>query len=310
MDTETHTILSVIIPLYNEEKLIDELLNRLLKTMHKITEEFEIVIVDDGSSDETLLKLISYKKNESRIKIVQLSRNFGHQSAFTAGLTSSVSKYYVMMDGDLQDPPEKIIELYNKINNSEFDLINASRKSKKETLIRRVLMKLFHFIFNKLINTTNIRDTGNFSIFNDYVKEAIISYSEKTRYMPGIRNHVGFSTDQIFYDRDERYAGKAKMNLSKLFTLAFDAIFSFSNFPIRFMLFLGVIGLVISLLGFIYVFISKISGVAPFGWSSNLFFIFLFSSLQITFLGILGEYVFRVYKEVQNRPLFIIKKII
>jgi dolichol-phosphate mannosyltransferase len=145
-------------------------------------------------------------------------------------------------------------------------------------------------------------------MFRKEVRDAILTYGEKSRYLPGIRFHVGFRQDFVLYDRDERYAGKAKMSVKRLLLLALDAIFSFSNFPIRFMLLLGIIGILISLAGFVYVILSKLLDLAPFGWSSTLFFVFLFSSLQITFLGILGEYVYRTYKETQNRPLYIIKR--
>ena len=216
-----------------------------------------------------------------------------------------------MLDGDLQDPPELIKHLYEKLqSNNDLDVVYAKRNSKKETASRGILTKLFHRIFKKILRSESIDNVGNFAIFRSNVKEAMLSYAEKARYLPGIRVHVGFNQDSILYDRDERFAGKTKMSLSKLFALSLDAIFSFSNFPIRLMLIIGLGGLVISFLGIIYILISKISGVAPFGWSSTVMFILFFGSLQLAFMGILGEYVHRIYKESQNRPLFIIKNII
>ncbi len=304
-------MISIVIPIYNEELLIEELIKRTFNAVSKFTSEFEIILVDDGSQDNSLVKLIQHNRLEKRIKIVQLSRNYGHQAAYTAGLSIAVGEHIVMMDGDLQDPPELIEEMYNKLKeNNTLDIVYAKRKTKKERISRGIMMLIFHKIFKKIIKIESADDVGNFSVFTKEVKDAILLYSEKTRYLPGIRFHIGFSQDFILFDRDERFAGKAKMNVSKLFSLALDAIFSFSNFPIRFMLVLGVFGVTISFLGFLYVFVSKILGIAPFGWSSNLFFLFLFNSLQITFLGILGEYIYRIYKEVQNRPLFIIKNMI
>ena len=304
-------MISIVIPIYNEELLIEELIKRTFNAVSKFTSEFEIILVDDGSQDSSLVKLIQHNRLEKRIKIVQLSRNYGHQAAYTAGLSIAVGEHIVMMDGDLQDPPELIEEMYNKLKeNNTLDIVYAKRKTKKERISRGIMMLIFHKIFKKIIKIESADDVGNFSVFTKEVKDAILLYSEKTRYLPGIRFHIGFSQDFILFDRDERFAGKAKMNVSKLFSLALDAIFSFSNFPIRFMLVLGVFGVTISFLGFLYVFVSKILGIAPFGWSSNLFFLFLFNSLQITFLGILGEYIYRIYKEVQNRPLFIIKNMI
>ena len=304
-------MISIVIPIYNEDLLIEELIKRTFNAVSKFTSEFEIILVDDGSQDNSLVKLIQHNRLEKRIKIVQLSRNYGHQAAYTAGLSIAVGEHIVMMDGDLQDPLELIEEMYNKLKeNNTLDIVYAKRKTKKERISRGIMMLIFHKIFKKIIKIESADDVGNFSVFTKEVKDAILLYSEKTRYLPGIRFHIGFSQDFILFDRDERFAGKAKMNVSKLFSLALDAIFSFSNFRIRFMLVLGVFGVTISFLGFLYVFVSKILGIAPFGWSSNLFFLFLFNSLQITFLGILGEYIYRIYKEVQNRPLFIIKNMI
>ncbi|MCC6252366.1 MAG: glycosyltransferase family 2 protein [Bacteroidia bacterium] len=301
-------MISLVIPIYNEEVLIDELINRTLKALKSFGNDFEIIIVDDGSSDNSIIKLLKHRKQDDRIKIVQLSRNYGHQAAYTAGLTVAKGKFVAMMDGDLQDPPELIEVMYKKlISNENTDIIYAKRKSRKEKMLRRFLMKMFHKIFSKITRGSSIENVGNFSIFRDYVKDAILIYSEKNRYLPGIRFHAGFSQDYILFDRDERIAGSTKMSISKLISLALDALFSFSNLPLRTMLFIGFVGLFISLVGVIYVILSKLMGVAPFGWSSTLFFIFFFSSLQIMFLGLLGEYIYRIYKEVQNRPLFIIK---
>ncbi len=302
-------MISVVIPIYNEELLIDELVSRTIAALEKIEVYFEIIIIDDGSTDKSLQKLIKINKSDKRIKVIQLSKNYGHQSAFTAGLTISAGEYIVMMDGDLQDPPELIEEMYRKLTgNKDLDIVYAKRRSKQENTYRKLLMSFFHKLFHRISSLEHANDAGNFSIFTKEVKEAIMLYTEKIRYIPGLRLHVGFAQDYIMFDRDTRFAGKSKMNLSKLFSLALDAIFSFSYLPIRFMLILGVIGVLTSLLGFVYVFASKFLGIAPYGWSSNLFFMFFFNSLQITFIGIIGEYIYRIYKEVQNRPLFIIKR--
>lgn len=306
----TETI-SLIVPIYNEEVLIEELANRTLNALKKFTENFEVIFVDDGSKDSSLRKLLNLHQQDKRVKVVQLSRNYGHQAAYTAGLTVAAGDYIAMMDGDLQDPPELIEEMYNKLQENEnTDIVYAKRRSKKESASRLFFMNIFHRIFKTILKSDSADNAGNFSIFRKSVKDAILSYSEKTRYLPGIRFHVGFQQDYILFDRDERFAGKAKMNLSKLTSLALDAIFSFSNFPIRLMLFLGVFGILLSVLGIIYILVSKMLGIAPFGWSSTLFFIFVFGSMQITFLGLLGEYIYRIYMEVQNRPLFIIKNYI
>jgi dolichol-phosphate mannosyltransferase len=279
-----------------------------MNALQKITNNFEVIFVDDGSEDNSLSILMRFNKTDGRCKVLQLSRNYGHQAAYTAGLSVAQGEYIVLMDGDLQDPPELIEEMYKKlIENEKVDVIFAKRISKKETLNRRFFMSIFHGVFSKIIKSDSVDSVGNFSAFRKSVKEAILSYPEKLRYLPGIRAHVGFVQEFVYYDRDERYAGKAKMSFVKLVNLALDALFSFSNLPIRIMLFLGLIGVSISFVGIIYVLISKFIGIAPFGWSSTLFMIFIFGSLQITFLGLIGEYIYRIYKEVQNRPLYIVK---
>jgi len=303
-------MISVVIPIFNEELLISELHKRILGSIPAITEDFEILFVDDGSSDNSLLMLFELNRKDKRFKIIQLSKNFGHQQAYSAGLSVAKGEHIVMMDGDLQDPPELIIEMHAKLISEQSDIVYAKRLDKKETFIRKFLMNRFHAIFRNILKTPNADNVGNFAIFTKEVKQAFMLYSEKSRYLPGIRFNLGYKQDFVLYSRDARYAGDAKMTLSKLFTLALDAIFSFSNLPLRFFLILGIGGIAISILGFIYILIGKILGIAPYGWSSTLFFMFLFNSIQITFLGIIGEYVYRIYKEVQNRPLFIIKKVI
>jgi dolichol-phosphate mannosyltransferase len=303
-------MISIVIPIFNEEETIGELYNRLYAAIPKVTEDFEVLFIDDGSSDTSLLLLIDLNRKDKRFKTVQLSKNFGHQPAYSAGLSVAKGDYVVMMDGDLQDPPELIGKMYDKLKENNLDIVFAKRESKKETFVRSILMRGFHSIFKRVLKSEEADNVGNFSIFTKNVKENLLLYGEKNRYLPGIRFHIGFAQDYVLFDRSERYAGTAKMSISKLFSLAMDAIFSFSNFPIRFFLLIGSIGLVISFFGFIYVIISKLSGVAPYGWTSTLFITFLFNSIQITFTGVIGEYVYRIYKEVQNRPLFIIKRVI
>lgn len=303
--------ISAVVPLFNEELVVDELLQRLSQALEAVNTSFEIILVDDGSTDQTLSKLLLAQKKERRIRVIQLSKNFGHQAAFTAGLSIASGEVVVMLDGDLQDPPELIPDFYDKLRtDADLDVVYGKRNSRKEKASRGFLTRLFHKIFKKIMRSESIDNVGNFAMFRGNVKDAVLTYSEKTRYLPGIRMHVGFRQVAILYDRDERFAGKTKMSLSKLFSLSLDAIFSFSNFPIRLMLIIGVVGLLISFLGIIYILISKISGIAPFGWSSTVMFILFFGSLQLAFMGILGEYVHRIYKESQNRPLFIIKNII
>jgi len=301
-------MISLVIPIYNEESLIDELIERSIKVLAEITDDFEILVVDDGSQDGTLEKLLQHRDKEKRIKILSLSRNFGHQAALTAGLEYVKGDYIAMMDGDLQDPPELIKEMYEKLKTRKYDVINGKRILRKENIRRRMLIYIFHKLFKRLSGLKEIENIGNFSMLNRNALNGLLALKEKIRYLPGLRSFVGFSQGNIEYVREERKNGKPKMNIWKLCALGSDAIFSFSKIPLKICLSLGLFGVVVFLLAGIYVLIAKIFGFALLGWSSTLLSIYFLGSIQLTFLGILGEYVFRTYKESQNRPIYLVKE--
>lgn len=301
-------MLSVVIPVLNEENLIDELVKRTVSAIESFYTDYEIIFVDDGSTDRSLERILDYQKTNKKIKVLSLSRNFGHQAAYTAGLEYSKGDLVAMMDGDLQDPPELLAEMYWKIRNEGFDVVNARRTGRKGLKRKNLYTLLFHFVFRNFGEINNIGDYGNFSMFTRPAADALISLREKIRYMPGLRTIIGFRQGSVEYVRDDRFKGEPKMNLRKLFILATDAIYSFSKFPLRVCLFLGLTGTVVFLAAGIYVLIAKASGFAVPGWSSTLLSIYFLGSIQLVFLGILGEYVYRNYKESQNRPVYFVKK--
>jgi len=301
-------MISLVIPIYNEESLIDELIERSIKVLVEISNVFEILVVDDGSQDGSMKKLLQHRDKEKRIKILSLSRNFGHQAALTAGLEYVKGDYIAMMDGDLQDPPELLREMYEKLKSGEYDIINGKRRLRRKIIRRRMLTYIFHKLFKKLSGLKKIENIGNFSMLNRNALNGLLALKEKIRYLPGLRSFVGFSQGNIEYVREERKIGKSKMNIWKLWALGSDAIFSFSKIPLKMCLFLGLLGIVVSLLAGIYVLIAKVFGFALLGWSSTLLSIYFLGSIQLTFLGILGEYVFRTYKESQNRPIYLVKE--
>ena len=300
---------SLIIPVYNEENLIGELAVRSVKAVESFTTNYEILFINDGSTDSTLQKLIEVRKQFSRIKIVDLSKNFGHQAAFTAGLELALGNYVAMMDGDLQDPPELLSEMYTKINADGYDIVSGKRTGRKGHSHRTFYTFLFHVTFKYLAGLENMENAGNFSMMTREALQALLSMREKVSYMPGLRSFIGFNQGTVDYIREDRFQGEPKMSLSKLFTLANDAIFSFSRFPIRLCLYLGILGTVVFLIAGIYVLIDRILGFAIVGWSSTLLSLYFLGSIQLIFLGIVGEYVFRIYKESQNRPIYFIRKI-
>jgi dolichol-phosphate mannosyltransferase len=301
-------MLSLVIPIYNEEKVIDELLKRTLSALDSISTDYEIILVDDGSTDNSLKKLVEWHEGNSSIKVLSLSKNFGHQAAFTAGLEHSAGDVVAMMDGDLQDPPELLPEMYRKIIHGGFDIVSGKKTGRKGKRGRNLWFYIFHILFRWIGEVKHMENSGNYSMMRREAANALLSMKEKVRYLPGLRTFIGFNQGYIEFVRDERFKGDPKMSFRRLFTLAADAIFSFSRFPIRFCLILGAIGVVFFMGVGIYVIIAKTAGFALLGWSSTILSIYFLGSVQLVFLGILGEYIYRNYKEAQNRPLYFIRK--
>ena len=301
-------MISLVIPVYNEEVLILNLFERVQNAMEAIGTDFEVVMVDDGSQDSTLEKLLICHNKDKRFKILSLSRNFGHQAAYTAGLNYAKGDFVAMMDGDLQDPPELIKHMHEKAISEKLDVVYGKRTERNEKMRKRILTRLFHSIFTRLAKLENLDQVGNFSLMSKKALSAFLSLQEKNRYLPGLRSFIGFKQGYVSYSRPDRPQGEAKMSLYKLTTLALDAIFSFSNLPVKICLYSGFIGIILICLALIYILIGKITGLAPLGWSSIILSIYFIGSVQLVSIGILGEYVFRIYRETQNRPIFLVNK--
>jgi glycosyltransferase involved in cell wall biosynthesis len=301
-------MLSLVIPIFNEEKLVDELVNRTISSLEGFIKDYEVIFVDDGSTDNSLERILSFRKQNRKIKILSLSRNFGHQAAYTAGLQYASGDVVAMMDGDLQDPPELLGTMYKMIIEEDYDVISGKRTGRKGKNGRDKYAVLFHILFKYVGEIKNMENSGNYSMMKREALDALLSMKEKVRYLPGLRTIIGFKQGYVEFVRDDRFRGNPKMSIRKLIVLAADAIFSFSRFPIRFCLILGSIGALVFMGAGIYVLVAKAYGFAVVGWSSTLLSIYFLGSIQLVFLGILGEYVYRNYKESQNRPLFFVKK--
>jgi len=300
-------MISVVIPIFNEAALLKELVERCVVTMEKIGEPYEIICIDDGSEDNSLSLLLGFHQENKNIKIIELSRNFGHQIAFTAGLQEAKGDYVVMMDGDLQDPPELIPDLYKKLKDNKLDVVNAHRTSRSERGLRRFSQSVFHLTFEKLSHLRTEGNYGNFSILNRSALNALLALEERNRYLPGLRSYIGFKQDHVEYDRAARKAGKPGMSVRKLISLAVDAIYSFSRFPIQLCFYLGLAGTILFfVIGLIY-----IANLFPsFKWPANasiMIGLLFVGCVQLLFIGLMGEYIFRSYQESQNRPLFFIR---
>jgi glycosyltransferase involved in cell wall biosynthesis len=301
-------MISLVIPIFNEEKLIDELVKRTISAIESFISDYELIFVEDGSTDHSLIKLLAYKEKNKKIKILSLSKNFGHQAAYTCGLEYAKGDIVVMMDGDLQDPPELLSEMYRKISEEDYDIVSGKRTGRKGKNGRIVYEILFHLFFKNIAEIKNMENSGNYSMMKREAVNALLMMKEKVRYLPGLRTFIGFKQGYVEFVRDNRFKGNTKMSIRKLFILAADAIFSFSRFPIQFCLILGALGALVFMGAGIYVLIAKAYGFAIIGWSSTLLSIYFLGSIQLIFMGILGEYVYRSYKESQNRPIYFVRK--
>jgi glycosyltransferase involved in cell wall biosynthesis len=301
--------ISIIIPLYNEEQVFEELEKRLTNLAQKHDFEFEFILVDDGSADSTPALMEKLSLSDNRFKSVFLSRNFGHQIAVSAGMASvSNSDAIMIIDGDLQDPPELVADFYDQIK-AGYDVVYAIRKKRKENWIKKISYWMFYRILNS-ISTINIPlDSGDFCMISKRVNDEIALMPERSRFIRGMRTWVGFRQIGIEYERNARFAGEAKYGFKMLFKLAYDGIFNFSEVPLRLITKLGFIVVSLSILYILFVLITMLTGkYVPQGFLSTIIAISLFSGVQLICLGVIGEYLSRIYEQVKGRPLYIIKK--
>jgi len=303
--------ISIIIPLYNEEQVFEELEKRLSNLVNKHDIEFEFILVDDGSVDNTPALMEKLSLSDNKFKSVFLSRNFGHQIAVSAGMAYvSNSDAIMIIDGDLQDPPELVADFYDQIK-AGYDVVYAIRKKRKENWIKKISYWMFYRILNA-ISTINIPlDSGDFCMISKRVNDEIALMPERSRFIRGMRTWVGFRQIGIEYERNARYAGEAKYGFKMLFKLAYDGIFNFSEVPLRLITKLGFVVVTLSMFYIFFVLLMMIIGKnLPQGFLSTIIAISLFSGVQLICLGVIGEYLSRIYEQVKGRPLYIIKKIV
>ena len=303
--------LSVAIPLYNEEKNLPELLHRLKRVLDGIPDgPHEIVFVNDGSTDGTLKLLEEAAKEDDRVVVVSLSRNFGHQPALTAALDYVSGDVTVVMDGDLQDTPESIplfLEQYQK----GHDVVYAKRIKRKEKGWLRLCYFLFYRILAFLSDITIPVDTGDFALMSRRVIEQIRQSPEHQRYLRGLRTWVGFKQTGIEIERSERFSGQSKYSIFGLVKLALNGIFAFSIVPLRAAVVLGIIAMGLTSLFTLYSLYAKIFlDQSPKGFTALILVISFLSGVNLFFLGVIGEYVGRIYEEAKGRPLYIIEKVV
>lgn len=303
----TGPTLSIVIPIYNESANFAELMRRLKASLTGLEVAPEIILVDDGSTDGTLDLIREYAGHDKMVRFVSLSRNFGHQIAISAGLDRASGDGVVIMDGDLQDPPELLPELVAKWREG-WDVVYAVKKSRKEGLLFRMCCFLFYRFIQLTADVPIPLDSGNFCLIDRKVANILRSMHERNRYIPGIRAWSGFRQTALPFDREKRYAGKPTFGPRRLVRLAADGLTSFSDFPLRLCGYLGYGMAFFSVLGLAYGLVGKLFFSAPFGWTSTIMAIFFIGGVQLIMLSIVGSYVGRIYTEVKHRPLYIVKE--
>jgi polyisoprenyl-phosphate glycosyltransferase len=309
---EKKKILSVVVPVFSEEMVLEEFY-RLLKdvlTSLEDTLDHEIIFVNDGSADRSLDVLLSLQRQDSRIRVVNLSRNFGHQIAITAGIDHSRGDAVVIMDCDLQDPPETLPALVKKWNEG-FNVVYGVRNARRgENFFKRFTAHAYYRLLNRLSDIDIPLDAGDFRLMDRTTVDALRSMKERSRYIRGMVSWIGFRQCSITYDRGSRHLGITKFSLNKMMKFAFDGITSFSEAPLNMASYLGIVVTCFCFLYLCWIIVDKLMdpGGSVKGWSSTLAVILFLGGIQLISLGIIGQYLGRIYQEIKGRPLYIIEK--
>lgn len=302
-------VYSFVIPIFNEQDNIDELYARLCVILDQMDGDAEVVLVDDGSRDGSYERLIGIAKKDARFQLIRLSRNFGHQVAITAGMDFTLGQAVIIMDADLQDPPEVVLEM-SALWRQGYDVVYGVRDERKgETWFKLTTAALFYRFLRKMTDVDIPADVGDFRLVDRKALNAFKSMRERARFVRGMFSWVGFKQIGVRYQRAPRFAGKTSYPLKKMIKLAIDGILGFSTVPMRITLNLGLFVSGLSLLGGFWALILRLTGhfVVP-GWTSLFMVVALLSGVQLIVIGVLGEYIGRIYDEVRNRPLYIVSE--
>lgn len=299
---------SIVVPAFNEQEVLEETYKRLTEVMEQTKENYEIIFINDGSRDRTYEIAEEICKRDLHIKLINFSRNFGHQIAVTAGMKYSSGQAIVIIDADLQDPPKVILDMIQKWKEG-YDVVYGQRlKREGETFFKKFTAKCFYRMLNKMTSMEIPVDTGDFRLIDRKVCDVMNSIREKNRYVRGLVTWVGFKQTAVEYKRESRFAGETKYPLKKMIKLATDAILSFSYKPLRLA---GLVGGVLSACSFIYlivIIIQKLfTDTTQPGWASIFAIILFFNGVSLILHSITGEYVGRIYEETKNRPLYIVR---
>lgn len=301
---------SVVIPVFNEEELLPELYRRVKAAMEPLGVRYEVILINDGSRDQTPHLIADICRKDAHFKSLHFSRNFGHQTAITAGIDHASGSAIFIMDGDLQDPPELIGAFLEKWREG-YEVVYAVRKKRKENFFKRIAYTAFYRLLQRVASIEIPLDSGDFSLIDRRVAEALRALPERNRFVRGLRSWIGFRQTGLEYERDKRYAGEVKYTFSKLIKLALDGILSFSYAPLRLATYFGFTVSLISFLLALFFLVQKLTvGIETQGWASTMVVMLFLGGVQLLTIGIIGEYISRIYDEIKQRPIYLVREAI
>jgi len=302
-------LLSIVIPIHNEEGNIHTLYSRLLENLKNLKNyKYEIIFIDDYSTDNSIEKIIKLREKNKNVKLIELSKNFGHQIALSAGLHHSKGNATIMMDGDLQHPPELIPKLINAYEKGNEIVYTKRKESDDSSLFKRLSAKLFYKLFNAISEVKITTNSADFRLISKKVLKAFNHINEKKRFLRGLFPSMGFPSTTIEFKADNRFSGKSSYTLSKMIKLCSIGLTSFSGKPLRIPLYFGILTTIGALIYSAFIVVAYLQGKAIAGWSSVVISILFLSSIQLIFLGIIGEYLYIIFNEIKKRPLYFIQK--
>lgn len=304
--------ISLVIPCYNEEEAIPLFYSEIIKIAKKMEKktEFEFVFINDGSKDDTLNEIKKLSRKDKRVKYVSFSRNFGKEAGMLAGLEYTTGNYVAIMDVDLQDPPELLSEMYESVSSGECDCVATKSTSRNGySFLRKILTKWYYKIINEISKTEMVAGARDYRLMSRQMVDAILEIREYNRYIKGLYGFVGFETKWIEFENKDRIIGKTKWSITKLFGYAFEAIMSFSTFPLTISALIGLLFCIGSFIAIIFIVIrTLIYGDPVAGWPSLVCILFFLSGIQLFCIGVIGAYLSKTYLETKKRPIYIIKE--
>ncbi|MDR4496969.1 MAG: glycosyltransferase family 2 protein [Candidatus Scalindua sp.] len=304
-------LLSVVVPVFNEKEVLDAFYKRIKNVGESLNSmNFEVLFVDDGSKDGSYQKLMDYAVSDENVKVIKFSRNFGHQVAITAGIDNAKGDAVVVIDADLQDPPEVITEFIEKWKEG-YDVVYGVRERREgEGRLKLFTASLFYRVLKKLTHVEIPVDVGDFRLMSKQSVKVFKELREKDRFVRGLVSWLGFKQTGVYYHRDKRYAGETKYPLRKMIRFAIDGITSFSGFPLKLATWFGAITTIFAFAFMIIVITGKFMGYTIQGWASVMLSVLFLGGVQLICLGIVGEYIARIFEQIKQRPLYIIEEII